>query len=68
MTRANRAHDLQVTRDTIEVVELASGEVVLFWDVAPDRLRRMARALRADLVALEPKAFLARWSGVEARP
>jgi hypothetical protein len=66
VTQANRAYDLGVTRDTIEVVEIASGEVVLFWDVAPDRVRRMARALRADLVALEPEAFLARWRGVEA--
>lgn len=61
MTRANRAYELRVTRDTVEVVEIASGEVVLFWDTVPGETRRLARALRADLVRLEPEAFVERW-------
>ena len=61
MTQANRAYDLQVTRDTIEVVEIASGEVVLFWDTAPAQTRRLARGLRADLAQLDAQAFMAKW-------
>jgi hypothetical protein len=34
---------------------------VLFWDTPPDRTRRIARALRADLAQLEPGAFLDTW-------
>jgi hypothetical protein len=73
--RANRSYELIVRRagrapgllagpervDTVEVVEIASGEVVLFWDTPPARTGRLARALRADLSALEAEDFLARW-------
>jgi hypothetical protein len=48
--------------DHVEVVEIDSGEVVLFWDLAPNRASKLARALRADLSQLEAQAFLARWS------
>lgn len=65
MTRANRAYELRCTRDTVEVVEIASGEVVLFWDTAPGETRRLARAVRADLVRLEPQQFLERWRGYQ---
>lgn len=77
--RANRAYRLIVTRsgrtpalladagrvDHIEVVEIDSGEVVLFWDLPPHAASRMARALRADLAQLEAEEFLARWTTVE---
>ena len=63
--RANRAYELRTTRDTVEVVEIASGEVILFWDTPPDRTRRLARALRTDLAGLEPAAFLERWRAFE---
>jgi hypothetical protein len=48
--------------DHVEIVEIDSGEAVLFWDCAPVQATRMARALRADLAQLEPDAFIARWS------
>jgi hypothetical protein len=78
--RANRAFRLIVKRggwmpalladpgrtDHIEVVEIDSGEVVLFWDCPPHAAARRARALRADLAQLEDREFLARWSTVEA--
>jgi len=77
--KANRAYRLIVTRggrapalladvtrvDHIEVVEIDSGEVVLFWDRPPQGASRLARALRADLSQLEAEEFLARWSTVE---
>lgn len=78
--KANRAYRLIVRRggwmpalladtdrtDHIEVVEVDSGEVVLFWDCAPQIAARRARALRGDLAQLEDREFLERWSTVES--
>lgn len=77
--RAGKAYRLIVTRgglapalladarrvDHVEVVEVDSGEVVLFWDASPREASRRARALREDLVQLEAEEFIARWSTVE---
>ncbi len=77
--KANRAYRLIVTRagrapamladpsriDHVEVVEIDSGEVVLFWDRPALAASKLARALRADLAQLEAEEFLARWSTVE---
>jgi hypothetical protein len=76
--RANRAYRLIVRRgswvpallaepdrvDHIEVVEIDSGEVVLFWDLPPVAASRRARALRADLAQLQDREFLQRWTTV----
>jgi hypothetical protein len=51
--------------DHLEVVEIDSGEVILFWDRAPREASRLARELRADLARLQAPEFLARWSTVE---
>ena len=73
--KANRAYELVVRRggrgpallsgpgrvDTLEIVEIDTGEVVLFWELSPGDAGRMARALRADLAGLEAGAFMARW-------
>ena len=78
--KANRAYRLIVTRagrapalladaervDHIEVVEIDSGEVVLFWDRPPHAASRLARALREGLAQLEAEEFIARWSTVES--
>jgi hypothetical protein len=75
---AKRSYRLIVTRDGrmpafladsgrvdhIEVVEIDSGEVVLFWDCDPGQATRMARALRRDLAQLEDAEFIAQWSRV----
>ncbi len=77
--RANRAYRLIVTRggrapavlagaqrvDHVEIVEIDSGEVVLFWDRPPHAASQLARALREELGTLEAEEFLARWSSVE---
>jgi hypothetical protein len=77
--RANRAYRLIVRRggwmpamladpariDHIEVVEIVSGEVVLFWDCRPQEAGRRARALRADLAQLRDEEFIAHWATVE---
>ena len=67
--KANRAYDLLVTRggdfDHIEIVEIASLEVVLFWDLLPNQTGRMSRALKADMAQLEADEFIEKWSRYE---
>jgi hypothetical protein len=77
--RANRAYELRVNRhsggllgrradalDSIEVLEIDTGEIALFWDLLPQHTGRMARALRADLSQLEAAEFLTKWSRWQA--
>ena len=47
--------------DHVEVLEIATGEIALFWDTEPSQTGRLARALRADLAQLESAEFLAKW-------
>jgi len=47
--------------DHVEVLEIATGEIALFWDTEPAQTGRLARALRADLAQLETPEFLAKW-------
>jgi hypothetical protein len=77
--KANRAYELLVHRagrapallappdrhDHVEVVDIDSGEVVLFWDTTPAQTGRLSRALKADLAQLEADEFLARWRRYE---
>jgi len=68
VTRAGRAPALLADTarvDHIEVVEIDSGEVVLFWDRPPQAASKLARAVRADLAQLEADEFMARWATVE---
>jgi hypothetical protein len=78
--RAKDAYRLIVTRgglapalladqsrvDHIEVVEIDSGEAVLFWDLPPHAASRQAKAMREDLNSMEAPEFAARWATVEA--
>jgi len=69
VTRGGRAPALLADTarvDHIEVVEVDGGEVVLFWDTAPQAASKLARALRADLQRLEAQEFIERWSNVES--
>jgi hypothetical protein len=77
--RANRAYELIVRRggrapgllaspdrvDHVEVVDIDSGEVVLFWDTTPQQTGRLSRALRADLAQLDATEFMTRWRRYE---
>jgi hypothetical protein len=79
--KANRAYELIVHRggrgpallrsaaeaDHVEIVEIDSGEVVLFWDTTPQQTGRLSRALKADLAQLDAADFLARWRRFENR-
>jgi hypothetical protein len=74
--RAGRAYRLLVRRggaapallaspdrlDHVEIVDVSSGEVVLFWDCSPRDASRLARALRTDLAGSDAEDFIARWS------
>ena len=79
--KANRAYELIVRRagrgpallrsagesDHVEIVEIDSGEVILFWDTTPAQTGKLSRALKADLAGLEASEFLARWRRYDAR-
>ena len=52
--------------DHVEVVDVDTGEVVLFWDLPAVQARRLVRALREDLGRLEADAFLGRLAGRRA--
>jgi hypothetical protein len=78
--KANRAYVVKVRRggfapailadadrvDQIEVVEIDSGEVVLFWDTLPGQTRRLARALKSDLAQLDAVDFVLKWEQFQA--
>jgi len=77
--KANRHYRLLYTRagrrpagmdptriDHIEVVDIASGEVVLFWDLAAPEAARRARRLREDLSVLDVEDFVDRWCAFDA--
>jgi hypothetical protein len=73
--RANRAYHVIVSRkgpapsfladpervDHVEVVDIESGEVELFWDCTPVAAGRLSRRLKTDLVQLEADEFIAAW-------
>ncbi len=77
--RANRAFELTVTRgdrkpafladeariDRIEVVSIADGELLLYWELPARQASQLLRRLRADLAGLEAEEFLALWEGAD---
>jgi hypothetical protein len=68
LTRGGRAPALLADaerNDHIELVEIADGEVVLFWDLPPQEASRRARVLREELTQLDAAEFLARWANVD---
>jgi len=68
LTRGGRAPALLADAervDHIELVEIADGEVVLFWDLPPQEASRRARVLREELTQLDAAEFLARWANVD---
>ena len=75
--RANRAYELIVHRqgrffrpsdrlEQVEVLEIDTGEVALFWDTRPRDTGKLARMIRADLAQLEAEEFLAKWRRYQA--
>jgi hypothetical protein len=75
--KANRAYELKVHREGrlfrpserlehVEVVEIDTGEVALFWDTRPRETGKLARALRADLAQMEAEEFFRKWRRYDA--
>lgn len=78
--RARRAYEVKHVRggvapallaapdrvDHVEIVEIDSGEVVLFWDLTPGDARRVVRAIREDLTNLDAGEFIAAWRAADA--
>jgi hypothetical protein len=78
--RAGRAYDVKHVRggvapavlaapdrvDHVEIVEIDSGEVVLYWDLTPTDARRVVRSLREDLLNLEAEEFIVAWRAADA--
>jgi hypothetical protein len=78
--RANRAFELLVSRDgrepafladrrrldRLEVVSVDTGEVVFFWELPARAAAKLERQLRADLAAMEARAFVDAWSRDDA--
>ena len=48
--------------DHVEIVDVSSGEAILFWDCGPCEASRLARRLRTDLAGQEAGEFIARWA------
>ena len=79
--KANREYELSVRKagrgpallrgpgqaDHVEVIEIATGEIALFWDTEPAQTGRLARALRTDLAQLESPEFLEKWRRWQSR-
>jgi hypothetical protein len=63
--RARTRYEIKVVHDSIEVVDLAEGEGVLFWDCTTRQRRRMHEALIRDLDRLTPQEFLYQWAVAE---
>lgn len=77
--KANRGYHLIHTRgslrpallagaerlDRVEVVDIADGEVALFWELPARNATKLLRSLRTDLATLEAGAFIARWQDAD---
>jgi hypothetical protein len=50
--------------DHVEIVEVDSGEVVLYWDCPASRATQLVRMLREELTQMEAADFLDRWIAV----
>jgi hypothetical protein len=73
--RANRAFELLVTRDgvepaflakpqrldRVEVVSIADGEVVLFWELPAKEAAKLLKQLREELISFEVEEFKRAW-------
>jgi hypothetical protein len=80
--KANRRFELKVTRsgstpalladpdriDHVEVLDLYTNEVELFWDLPAGDASRLARRLREELAALDAEEFIDRWRAAPQEP
>ena len=73
--KANRAFELMVSRDgleprfladpnrldRVEIVSVADGEVVLFWELPAKKASQLSKQLREELISFEVDEFKRAW-------
>lgn len=73
--KANRVFELIVSRDgleprfladpnrldRVEIVSVADGEVVLFWELPARETSKLLRQLREELISFEVEEFKRAW-------
>lgn len=73
--KANRVFELIVSRDgleprfladpnrldRVEIVSVADGEVVLFWELPAKETSKLLRQLREELISFEVEEFKRAW-------
>ena len=78
--KANRAYQLIVSRggrepafmsdpsrtDRVEIVSIADGEVILYWNLNAKDASKLVKLLRADLVNLDAEEFFDKWLDADA--
>jgi hypothetical protein len=78
--RANRAYELIISRggrepafmsdpnrtDRIEVVSIAEGEVILYWNLPAKDAAKLLKMLRGDLISLDAEEFFDKWLDADA--
>jgi len=78
--RANRAYELIISRggrepafmsdpnrtDRVEVVSIAEGEVILYWNLPAKEAAKLLKMLRGDLISLDAEEFFDKWLDADA--
>jgi len=78
--RANRAYELIISRggrepafmsdpnrtDRVEVVSIAEGEVILYWNLPAKDAAKLLKMLRGDLISLDAEEFFDKWLDADA--
>ena len=78
--KANRAYELIISRggrepafmsdphrtDRIEVVSIAEGEVILYWNLPAKDASKLLKMLRGDLISLDAEEFFDKWLDADA--
>lgn len=54
--------------DQVELVDITTGEAVLFWEGTPAEAGRLAKALRRDLRSMNATTFRAAWLEDRGQP
>ena len=51
--------------DRVELVSVADGEVVLYWDLPAKQAAKLVKLLRNDLINLDADEFIPTWGGLD---
>ncbi len=51
-----------IDASAVEIVDIDTGEAVLFWDLLRRDAKTVTRMVRADLAELDDREFFERWA------